>query len=407
MKPVFLTRLCTAAFWCISTPTSSFPVVLTSIQREFNLSDEEMGRVGSVLFCGTILATIVGSFFGTRVGPKIFILVGLAFTAIGFVLQCTAQSTAMLLAAFVCKGAGLGMVDLMLSPTVAALNPTTVTKSMSTAHAFFCFGGVGTSTLCTVLLSLDVHWRIIILVQLALPVVLGILFATQTFPELVNENAASEDSFTLLFKDPLFVWSFIVIFFAGAIELGASTWAPALLESYSHSPTLGGLSLMGFMFFMGSGRILIGRYGDRLSHSALIAGLGTVTIVGVFFSTIIPQPVVALFFVMVLGLGVSGLWPTALSVSSEAHPNGATKMFGALALQGNLGAVLMPWAIGAVSEATTQLRFGYALIGLAGICVVLLAGYHGVSLGEGRTKGVAGNHKIRIEDDPEDHEELR
>ena len=50
------------------------------------------------------------------------------------------------------------------------------------------------------------------------------------------------------------------------------------------------------------------------------------------------------------GLSVSMMWPGTLVLSSKAMPKGGTQLFALLALGGDIGCSMGPWATGLISD---------------------------------------------------------
>ncbi|MCL2513002.1 MAG: MFS transporter, partial [Oscillospiraceae bacterium] len=62
------------------------------------------------------------------------------------------------------------------------------------------------------------------------------------------------------------------------------------------------------------------------------------------------NPVVSLIGCAACGLSVCLMWPGTLSLTSECFPKGGAAMFGMLALFGDLGCSIGPWASGLVAD---------------------------------------------------------
>jgi fucose permease len=82
----------------------------------------------------------------------------------------------------------------------------------------------------------------------------------------------------------------------------------------------------------------------------------------------VPVVPAALAAAIGVGLAVSCLWPTILSVASHRYPDGGATMFAILAAAGNAGCFVMPWVVGVVA-AGTALNVGLAT---AGLCPLIL-----------------------------------
>jgi MFS family permease len=94
---------------------------------------------------------------------------------------------------------------------------------------------------------------------------------------------------------------------------------------------------------------------------------------GLLLACVVPCAWAAIAFLAVSGLGVAGLWPTTLALAGDRFPQAGASMFSLLPAAGNLGGVTGPLLIGCIAEAG-DLRAGMALLAVASLLIVLLAG---------------------------------
>src|SRR5690606_3596490 len=94
-----------------------------------------------------------------RLGAKPFVQLGNALIAISLVGAALAADYTMLALALFCLGLGAGILDMVLSPVVAALNPTRRAAAMNWLHSFYCVGAVFTILVGTVALTAGLGWR--------------------------------------------------------------------------------------------------------------------------------------------------------------------------------------------------------------------------------------------------------
>lgn len=136
-----------------------------------------------------------------------------------------APSYAFLLFAVAVMGFGAGVLDMILSPIVVALQPDRRSAAMNWLHAFFCVGAVGAVLIASIGLKWDVSWRMVALGITIAPIVTFLLFLGLKLPPLIQEDAQRE-SMPQLIKQPYFIACLIAIFLGGATETGLSQWLP-------------------------------------------------------------------------------------------------------------------------------------------------------------------------------------
>ena len=364
-----------AGMMCLAIGLNLLPVFLTTLGvdlgGESGLTNEQLGRLGGIMFAGLVVGILVTGPLADRVGFKPFTMIGNGLVALGLLLLGLAPGYGTACAAVFVLGLGAGILDMVLSPIVCALQPEHRTAAMNWLHSFYCTGAVLTVLISSLALRLGVHWRTLALWLTAVPTLVALAFAPLRMPVLVAEGAARTRLRDLLRK-PYFLIALGALFLGGATEAGLAQWLPAYAEkSLGYSKWLAGLALLFFSLVMAIGRITAGMVGRRLNPFALLLGccVGSVFlfIVGCFA----PWPVVALAACMAVGITGSCLWPTTLGVVADHYPHGGASMFGMLAAFGNFGCVFMPWVVGMVADWSTM-RWGLSTATLCPLLMVIL-----------------------------------
>lgn len=149
-----------------------------------------------------------------------------------------------------------------------------------------------------------------------------------------------------LCRDSSFLAVNVAIFLGGALELGLAQWLPAYAEmSLGFSKWTGSISLLAFSAALALGRIFAGVIGRRVDPIKLMLNCCWTSVVLFLLACFAPWREVALAASVAVGLAGSCLWPTTLGVAADRFPRGGASMFGLLAAFGNLGGILMPWAV--------------------------------------------------------------
>lgn len=346
------------------------PIFLVSIQHSFpgasdsGLTQEELGRIGSVAFIGLVTAILVTGPLADRMGTKVFALLGNILLAIGLAITSWSPNYAVLLAANFILGVGAGVLDMVLSPVVSAINPENRSASMNWLHSFYCVGATVTVLAGTAALQSNISWRSACLILMPLPIVLIFALGAMKFPSLTSEGEA-RTPFIKLISDMWFFGALVAIFLGGATELGMAQWLPAYAElSLKYPQWVGGAALFLFSICMAIGRMGIGALSEKLDPITIMAwgcGLSVILfLIGSFF----PIKIVALGACILAGLTGSCLWPTMLAITADKYPNGGATMFGALAAFGNAGGIFMPWAVGLIAD-HASLSWGLAVSAFA------------------------------------------
>jgi MFS family permease len=370
-----LTWLCYGAMMSLAIGLNLLPVFLTRLGAEFGgdagLSAEQLGRLGAVAFSGLVAGILVTGPLADRWGAKPFAQLGNLLTVLSLGAMAAAPSYTMLAVALFFLGLGAGILDMVLSPVVAALNPERRAVAMNWLHSFYCVGAVVTILAGTLALELGWGWRRACLVLMPLPVALMAGFAPRAFPGL-GTAGQPRTRLRVMAGHLWFLGALAAIFLGGATELGMAQWLPAYAETALGYPAwVGGSGLLAFSIAMALGRMAIGALGhQRDPYQLMAAGCG-LTVALFLGASFLPLPAAALACAVLAGFTGSALWPTMLAVTADRYPEGGATMFGALAALGNAGGIFMPWAVGWVAD-RSDLHWGLSLSALAPLLMLPL-----------------------------------
>lgn len=362
-----LTRLCYGAMMSLSIGLNLLPVFLTTLSATYGgvagLSAELLGRLGALTFAGLVTGIVVTGPLADRFGAKPFAQLGNALTAASLISAAFAPSYGALGASLFGLGLGAGLLDMVLSPVVSALNPERRSAAMNWLHSFYCVGAAVTILAGTAALKAGLGWRGACLGWVPLPIMLMVAFAPLPFPRMSTEG--SRVPVGHLLRDRWFLVALLAIFLGGATELGMAQWLPAYAERTLGFPVwVSGEALLAFSVAMALGRMVVGAAGTRISpHRVMLTGCLS-SVVLFLAGAYIPQPAIALAACISAGFAGSCLWPTMLAVSADRHPEGGATLFGALAALGNAGGIVMPWVVGAIAD-RSNLRDGLAFSAVA------------------------------------------
>jgi fucose permease len=369
-----LTLLSYGAMMSLAIGLNLLPVFLTTLSTTYGgtngLTGEQLGRLGAFAFAGLVVGILATGPLADRHGAKPFAQLGLALIAISLVAMSFAPSYALLLGAVFALGLGSGILDMVLSPIVSALNPHKRAVALNWLHSFYCVGAAVTVLAGSLALAAGFGWRGSCLVLLPLPLGLLLAFAPLRFPDLPHDSVRT--SVRSLFAERWFQLAALGIFLGGATELGMAQWLPAYAETSLGFPTwISGGSLLLFSVAMALGRMVIGFTGARIDHFHLMAWSCGTTVVLFMLGSFLPIPSLALTACILAGFTGSCLWPTMLAVSADRYSQGGASMFGALAALGNAGGIFMPWLVGLVAD-RSNLHWGLAISALAPLVLLPL-----------------------------------
>jgi len=378
VTPRSLTLLCYIAMMCMSLG-ALLPIFFTTIAASYGgetgLTQEQLGRLAATAAIGGILGVLGSGSLADRLGTKGFLLIGLTLISLGFLSAAFAPSYLLLAVSLFCLGLGGGMLDSVLNPLVAALNPERRTIAINWLHAFFFAGAVLTTLIGTAALRSGWNWRETCLAVFCLPLGLIPVFAWLRFPALVAAKDGGEVMpLSRLLRFRWFWGAMVVIACSAATHSGINRWLPAYAERWlGFEPWVGGVGLLCFSSGVAVARMLIGTFGAKWNMFNLIAWSSVATFSCFTIGVFLPVPWISFAGFVLVGFSSSALWPTMLGLTANRFPSGGARMFALLSVFGNIGGTITLWCVGVVAD-HSNLHWGLAitLLGPATILPVIL-----------------------------------
>ena len=357
------------AFWLSCGATMSLaissnlpPVFLTTFGETFGgLTEEQLGRLAGTVFVGFVVGIASASPFADRFGAKPFILLGMCSLVAGLASMAMAHAYYTLQLAVFIAGFGAGVLEVVLSPVVAALQPHRRAAALNWMHASYCFGAVGTVLLGSFALRHGIPWRATTLGIIFVPACVLAGFSTVKTLPLVHDEGDCEPLRQLIHHR--FIWAAVaLIALGGGTEIGMAQWLPAYAErSLGFTKSDAGIALAGYSVAMLIGRIAVGHILHHMRATTLMI-LSCIAAVGLILAgSFAPERYLALTACVLSGFAVCCFWPTTLGLASDRYPRAGASMFGLLAGFGNTGCTIVPWVVGLIAD-RTQLNVGISAI---------------------------------------------
>ena len=335
------------------------PVLFVIFQEDFGVTYSQLGTLIMVTFFLQIIVDYCLARFSSRFSARflmvtcaILTLIGYAFIALSPVLFPGHMFISLLLAC-VFHACGSGIIEVMTSPITDAIPSEDKGSSMALLHSFYCWGSLGAILLTTLMLLAfgRARWQLIPLIWMIVPLTAAVLYMICPFPEMLSGH--EEQNGNALLKMGLFWAAVMVMIASGASEQAMSQWASMFAQKALGVEKTAG-DIFGpclFALLMGSGRLVYGILGDKLDMHKVLMGSAMLCIVSYLLAVFAPHPAVSLMGLGLCGLSVSMMWPGTLVLSSKAMPKGGTQLFALLALGGDIGCSMGPWATGLISDA--------------------------------------------------------
>ncbi len=333
------------------------PLLFIIFQTDFSISYERLGQLVLFNFGTQLLTDVWATKYADRFGYRNCMVAAHAFSVIGLLSlgilpKLLPWSYTALVFSVILYGIGGGLLEVIVSPIIEALPNENKEASMSLLHSFYCWGQMIVVLLSTLLLWVIGRdlWFLIPILWAIFPLYNMFKFFHVPLLPLLHEGTGMR--LKELFTHPSFYLTLLLMVCAGASEQIMSQWSSLFAEKGLQVPKLIG-DLLGpglFAFFMGIGRTLYGKFGDRLPLKTCLFG-SSILCIGTYLVTVFtPYAFFSLFACSLCGFSVSLMWPGTYSLTSARFPRGGTMMFGVLAICGDLGCSFGPWLAGKISD---------------------------------------------------------
>ena len=355
------------------------PLLFVQFKRQFALDSAMLSFIIFINFGLQIIVDSLSAKITEKIGYRAGAILAQVFSCTGLVclgvLPNVITPFAGIITATVLMAIGGGFVEVILSPVIEALPLGNKSGAMCFLHSFYCWGHIFTVLAATIyfnLFTIDA-WRYLPVALAVIPLLNCITFAVCPLETLEGDETPS--SYKSIFTMRGF-WLFPVLILAsGAAEQAIAQWASDFAEiGLGVDKTLG--DVFGTCLFalgMALSRTVYGVLGEKIDLKKAFVLCGGLLIGSYLLAALSPSAGLSLAGIAFGGVFVGLLWPGLYAVAGHAYPKGGTKMFGVLALFGDIGCTVGPTLTGLVSnDIKTGLLFATCFPVIVFICSVIL-----------------------------------
>lgn len=355
------------------------PLLFVQFKRQFALDSAMLSFIIFINFGLQIIVDSLSAKITEKIGYRAGAIFAQVFSCSGLVclgvLPNVINPFVGIITATVLMAIGGGFVEVILSPVIEALPLGNKSGAMCFLHSFYCWGHIFTVLAATIyfnLFTIDA-WRYLPVALAVIPLLNCITFAVCPLETLEGDETPS--SYKSIFTMRGF-WLFPVLILAsGAAEQAIAQWASDFAEiGLGVDKTLG--DVFGTCLFalgMALSRTVYGVLGEKIDLKKAFVLCGGLLIGSYLLAALSPSAGLSLAGIAFGGVFVGLLWPGLYAVAGQAYPRGGTKMFGVLALFGDIGCTVGPTLTGLVSnDIKTGLLFATCFPVIVFICSVIL-----------------------------------
>jgi fucose permease len=357
--------------------TDSVGIVIPEIVKTFKLSLTAAGTFQYATMMGIAVAGLCLGTLADRLGRRRTIVVGLTIFAAASYLFAAGHTFPFFVVLMGVSGLAIGVFKTGALALVGDISRSTIehTSIMNTIEGFFGVGSIAGPAVLASLLARGVSWKWLYVIAGTLCLMLIAMALAVKYPastRVSDADTAPGGTRGAMTNRYVLAFSAAAFLYVG-VEAAIYVWMPTLVAGYrGRAAWLATYGISIFFALRAAGRFLSAWTLTRLRWDAALVVLSGGILV-CFIASATRGVTWAVYLLPASGLFMSAIYPTINSKGISCLPkadHGAGA--GVILFFTCLSAVLAPLAIGAVSDATGQILYGFWLA--TGFAALLFAG---------------------------------
>jgi len=353
-----------AMFAMFAMTTDSVGLIIPEIVRTFRLTLTAAGTFQYATMAGVAVAALCLGTLADRLGRRRTIVIGLAIFAIASFLFAAGRTFPFFVVLMALSGLAIGVFKTGALALVGDISTSTTehTSIMNTIEGFFSVGSIVGPAVLAYLLAHGVSWQWLYVVAATMCLVLIVMALSVTYPASTTpaEAPRSQRGTMHAARNPYVLAFSAGLFLYVGVEAAIYVWMPTLLANYRGRATW--LAMYGISIFFAlraAGRFVGAWMLLRWKWQAAVAILSG-AILACFALSVAGGVAWAVYLLPASGLFMAMIYPTLNSkgiscVAKDQHGAAA----GVLLFFTCLSAVTAPLAMGALSDVTGQIVYGF------------------------------------------------
>jgi fucose permease len=334
------------------------PTLIRLVAPAFGQGDAGMG----LYFLATALAYGVGSMSGGRVirvlGARRVLPAALLLMAAALAVQAATGAWAVFLAAGMLVSVGASTADVGINALVLDLFPASRGRALNLVHVSYSVGALAAPLVIAALLAARVPWPWLLLGTGVgtLLAAAGLALTAPGHPvELpAPRDTAGDGSGPGASASAARLPAFLLVMAVGAMgyvaaEAGVSDWLVRYLAALLQAQA--GLALTLFWAGIAVARLAFARVGNRLDPQASAAALAAAGGALLLAALLLPVSDASPLLFGLVGLAFGPIFPLVVAATGARMPGRSATVSGTLVTAAVVGAVIVPPAIGFLSDA--------------------------------------------------------
>jgi fucose permease len=377
-RDLFLIKALTCMmFFTFAMTTDAVGSIIPTLLEEFSLSLRAASAFHYVPMIAIAAGAIALGFLADRMGRKATIVLGLVIYGVSSLLFAFGSSFGHFVVLLGAAGVGVAVFKIGALALIGDFARSTRehTSFMNVVEGFFAVGAIVGPAVVATLLTAGISWKYLYVLAAGICVLLVLAAAGARYPA-TQQGAGAGPSFgeTLRKMRDAYALGFsgLVMLYV-AVEVAVYVWMPTYLLDYAGSaPWLATYALTIFFVLRAVGRFAGAWVLERLSWSTVLAAFSG-AILACFAGSLYGGPDLAVYLLPLSGLFMSVVYPTLNSKGISCFPraeHGAVA--GVILFFTAAAAALGPLAMGAVSDALGDIKYGFVLA--TGFALLLFVG---------------------------------
>ncbi|ACV12507.1 major facilitator superfamily MFS_1 [Halorhabdus utahensis DSM 12940] len=345
--------------------------LVPTFETYFGVSKGQLGLITPVGTVGYLVAMLALGSASGRVDIRKFLLAGVALTGLSLVLIGAAPSFLLLLGLVGMRSLSTGIFRALDRPTLSHLYPESRARVFTLQEMIWAVGATSGPILVTAILS-QYSWRATYLVLAALTVPVFVLVWRLDAPTgTTNERTFELSDLRPLLSQPGVYGMIAALIVVGGIESIYFTWLPSFADA-TFSGWITGVVLSIYLAAYVPGRFVFSELSDQYSFTRVLVVTSILLTMLTYIAFTVAEGYMLLGSIFGIGLLISGLFPTLISMGIESMPSfsGPVNVIANVAAQ--VGFSTAPVIVGVLADATDIETAILVQIGLAGLLALVM-----------------------------------
>ncbi len=342
--------------------------LLVSFEETFGVSEGLLGLVTPAGTLGFVSMVVLVGLFAGRVRIRRWVILGVTGTAIGFLLIGAAPTFFLLLGMIVLRNGATGAYRALDRPILSHLYPHQRGRIFNLQTMSWAVGATAGPMVVTVVLLFG-EWRhVYVLLALALVPIAIACWRTPLPTSVGNERSFTREDLSAVVRHRELLVMACALILVGGIESVFFTWLPFYANQF-FSPGLANLTLSVYLAAYIPGRYVFSRFTVAYSYLSVVIVTALLSVIALPTALYLAGDLVFLPAIFIVGLLVSGMFPTLLAWGVEVTPEFTGPINAAALTAAQIGFFVFPASVGLLAERFT---IEFAMFLQAGLMVALL-----------------------------------